>query len=214
MQKFFVRASDIRDGYVTLSGSDGVHVSRSLRMAKGDKIAVCDMQRREYDCVIEDFTGVGHTDVLLRIVGSRSSDTEPPCLITLFQALPKSDKMDYIVQKAVELGVSKIVPVLTERSVSRPDEKSSAKKTERWRRIAKEAAVQCGRGIVPEVAENVGFEEAVDSMVSGVYGLSFMCYEGEGTRPLPEQRHERLHHKTVRPRCPVCKNLQIRWPKG
>lgn len=186
MQKFFVRASDILDNCVTVSGSDGVHISRSLRMAKGDKITVCDMQRREYDCVIDDFTGKDHTDVLLRIIGVRDSDTEPPCAITLYQAVPKSDKMDYIVQKAVELGASAVVPVITERTVSRPDEKAAQKKLERWRRIAKEAAVQCGRGIIPSVSEFMSFDEALNGMTSSTEGISFICYEGERAHLLPE----------------------------
>ena len=184
MQKFFVRASDIADGYVTVAGSDGLHISRSLRMAKGDALTVCDMQRREYDCVIEDFVGSRRTDVLLKITGVRESDTEPPCSITVYQALPKADKMDFIVQKAVELGAAAVIPVLSERIVSRPDERSLDKKLARWRRISKEAAVQCGRGTLPEIGAALSCEDALDAM-SG-YDLSFLCYEGEGVTPLPE----------------------------
>lgn len=184
MQKFFVRACDIENGLVIVKGSDGRHISRSLRMAKGDPVTVCDMQRREYDCVIEDFTGPDRTDVVLRIVSERDTDTEPPCSVTVYQALPKSDKMDVIVQKAVELGAARVVPVITERIVSRPDERSADKKLERWRRIAKEAAVQCGRGFVPEIGGFAQFGEALDRMSEA--DVFFLCYEGENVRPLPE----------------------------
>ena len=106
MPRFFVQASSIKDGVVRLFGSDALHISRSLRMRPGEEIVVCDMQRREYRCVLERFTA---DEVYARVVSESASETEPPYRITVYQALAKSDKMDYIVQKSVEAGAFAVV---------------------------------------------------------------------------------------------------------
>ena len=116
MPRFFVQASSIHDGVVRLFGSDASHISRSLRMRPGEEIVVCDMQRREYRCVLERFTA---DEVYARVVSESASETEPPYRITVYQALAKSDKMDYIVQKSVEAGAFAVVPFEGERCVAR-----------------------------------------------------------------------------------------------
>lgn len=182
MPRFFLSASNISDGVITIRGDDAVHISRSLRMRAGEHITVCDMQKTEYDCELCDFTS---DTVTARIISSRPSDTEPPYKITLYQALPKSDKLDTIVQKSVESGVSCVVPFESERCVVRIDNdaRREEKKTERRRRIALEAAKQCGRGCIPEVALPMKYREMLEDARRNELVLFF--YEGDGTEPLP-----------------------------
>ena len=113
--------------------------------------------------------------VTCRVVSCHAADTEPKQSITLFMALPKGDKMEFIVQKAVELGVSRIVPYLSKNCVSRPDK--TEKKVERWRKIAAEAAKQCGRGRLPEVAAVVPVAQAIAQAAESETALFF--YENE-----------------------------------
>lgn len=183
MPRFFLSASNISDGYVTVTGDDAVHISRSLRMRVGEHITVCDMQKIEYDCELSEFTA---DTVRARIVSSRSSDTEPPYHIRLYQALPKSDKLDVIIQKAVEAGASEIVPFESERCVVRMDSdvRREEKKLERRRRIALEAAKQCGRGCIPEVRPSMRYGEMLADAARSELVLFF--YEGDGTVSLRE----------------------------
>ena len=108
--------------------------------------------------VVEEING---DMVRVNVLSSKISEAEPDVKVTLYQALPKGDKMELIIQKAVEIGVSEIVPVISSRCVSRPDKKSLSKKTVRWQKIAKQAAMQSGRGIVPKVRECISFNDAV-----------------------------------------------------
>lgn len=178
MPRFFIRASQIgtEDGgaqTVRILGDDAHHITRSLRMREGDAITVCDMARTEYTCRI---LSVGEC-VLARVESACPSASEPPYEAVLYQALIKGDKFDYVVQKAVECGVHRIVPVLTERCVVRLDKKDGEKKRLRWQRIAAEAAKQCGRGIIPEVSELLYYKEAVAQAAQT--DLPLFCYEGE-----------------------------------
>ncbi len=160
-------------------GSDAEHVSRSLRMERGDSLTVCDSRSVEYLCTI---TGISQGEVSLRVESLMLSETEPCYSAVLYQALPKAQKFEVIVQKAVETGVSRIVPVITERCISRPDEQSLKKKRERWQKIAEEAAKQCGRAVIPKVSPPLDFGGAVADALCG--DLSFLCYEGSGTEAL------------------------------
>ncbi len=183
MPRFFLSASNISDGYVTVTGDDAVHISRSLRMRAGEHITVCDMQKIEYDCELCEF---GADFVRARIISSAPSDTEPPYRITVYQALPKSDKLDVIIQKSVECGASAIVPFESERCVARIDSdgRKEAKKLERRSRIALEAAKQCGRGCIPEVTLPIGYKAMLADAARSELVLFF--YEGDGTVSLRE----------------------------
>lgn len=185
MPRFFIRASQlgIEDGgaqTVRILGDDAHHITKSLRMREGDTITVCDMARTEYSCRI---LSVGEC-VFARVEAARPSASEPPYEAVLYQALIKGDKFDHVVQKAVECGVHRIVPVLTERCVVRLDKKDGEKKRLRWQRIAAEAAKQCGRGIIPEVSGLMYFKEAVSQAVQAE--LPLFCYEGEDGRSLAQ----------------------------
>ena len=136
MPRFFVDQQP-QDGVLTLTGENAHHAGRVLRLRVGEGVTLCDGAGMDFDCTVET---VEKEAVTCRVVSCHAADTEPKQSITLFMALPKGDKMEFIVQKAVELGVSRIVPYLSKNCVSRPDK--TEKKVERWRKIAAEAAKQ------------------------------------------------------------------------
>lgn len=156
MPRFF--SSDCNDDYCYISGSDAAHICKSLRMQVGENLTVCDQNGTDYYCTIDS---IDLQQVKLAVLEKKLTLTEPDTSVVLYMALPKSDKMELIVQKAVELGVNKIVPVLTARCISRPDDKSMNKKIERYQKIAYEAAKQSGRGIIPKVCERMSFKQAL-----------------------------------------------------
>ena len=145
---------------ITITGGDVNHIKNVLRMAVGDKICVINGQNnKEYYCEI---TAVGNDAVDTRICEIRESDQELGNEVVLFQGLPKSDKMELIIQKAVELGVHTIVPVSTDRTVVKLDAKKEANKRKRWMSISESAAKQSGRLRIPEVTPVVSYREALE----------------------------------------------------
>ena len=180
MPRFFVPGENIEQNSVKITGDDAWHIARSLRMAVGEAITVCD-GGAVYECTLEKITD---DEVIAHVCSSGSAESESPVSVTLYQALPKGDKMDTIVQKAVEMGAVRIVPFLSERCISRPDAKTAEKKCVRWQRIALEAAKQCGRGVVPTVEPLVTFEKMLDGAKKA--SLACFCYEGDGTRSIKE----------------------------
>ena len=134
MPRFFVTGQP-EDGLLTLRGEDAHHAGRVLRLRPGEAVTLCDGAGTDYDCTV---ASVEKETVTCRVQGSHPAVTEPRQQLTLCMALPKGDKMDFIVQKAVELGVHEIIPYVSQNCVSRPDK--TEKKVERWRKIALEAA--------------------------------------------------------------------------
>lgn len=177
MPRFFTA---VGGQHVTLTGEDVYHIARSLRMKKGEEIILCDGQGTDYFGVIKDISG---DRVEVKIINSEKTKSEPDIKVTLFQALPKGDKMEDIIKKSVELGVFKIVPFISERCISRPKAEAGARKRERWQKIALEAAKQSQRGIVPQVGGIIGFSDVLQQL-SG-FTHSIMFYEGQA-RPLSE----------------------------
>jgi len=176
MQKFFVDSSHISNGHIIADGEIGVHVVKSLRMKVGEAICFCDFESVVYECLISE-VDVKNATLTAKIIKSYEGDTEPTTRVSLFMSLPKSDKMDLIVQKCTELGVSEIVPVVSENCVVKlKDDKSTDNKLKRWNKVAFEAAVQSGRCKVPEVKGPVKFEDAIKA--SG-YLLKTIPYEKE-----------------------------------
>ena len=159
MPRFFVEEEIPADATSWgITGDDARHIRTVLRMTPGDELTLCDGKRTDITARIQAITG----DVVELVLGERAeSQTESPLDIWLFQGLPKSDKLDSIIQKSVELGVSRIIPVACERSVAKIDARDAARKTERWNKIAREAAKQCGRGMLPVVDMPVPYREAV-----------------------------------------------------
>lgn len=172
MPRFFV--DQVEGDFVLLEGETARHISRSLRMKVGDILTLSDGKNTDYGCSIAE---IDNETVRLQVLYSGPSDLEPSLYVTLYQGVPKGDKLDDIIQKCVELGVSRIVPTMTGRCVSRPDAKSAKKKQERWQKIALEAAKQCGRGIIPEVTPIQPFSQAVSDCEAT---LKLLFYEGGG----------------------------------
>jgi len=155
------------------SKDDINHIVNVLRLSPGDEIIICDGRGTDHLCRIME---VSKSGVKVEPLSSSLNTCEPRVQVTLFQGLPKSDKMDLIVQKCVELGVTRIVPVECERSIAKITGNSD-KKIARWQSISEGAAKQSGRGIVPEVGPVLSFAEAVRQMTS--YDLALMPYELE-----------------------------------
>ena len=180
MPRFFVRQERVYGDSVSIIGEDAHHIARSLRMAVGEEITVCDMQGNEYSCEIESFDE--DREVVAKILSQRHSENEPKLYIRLFQALPKGDKLDTIIQKAVECGVSEIIPFQSERCVVKIKNDAEDRKNDRRRKISAEAAKQCGRSVIPDVKNSVSFDEAI--AMAAESELCLFCYEGDGTVPL------------------------------
>lgn len=178
MPRFFT--NEIDENNITLTGSDAVHVGRSLRMKPGEPLTVC-CGGIDYNCEISEITS---DTVYLSLKEKVVCAAEPNIEVTLFQAVPKMDKLEYIIQKSVELGVSRIVPMLTRRCVSRPDERDFAKKLARLNKIAAEAAKQSGRGIIPQVTPIVSYKKALEMMKE--LDRNVLLYEEEGGVPFGE----------------------------
>ena len=160
MQRFFVEPHQIDEAahQIHILGSDVNHISNVLRMKQGEELWISDGGKKEYRCTIEDFSS---DEVLLHIIYAQEPDYELPSRIYLFQGLPKADKMDLIIQKAVELGAYEIIPVETKRCVVKLDGKKAAKKVERWQQIAESAAKQSKRMLIPNVHQVLSFKEAL-----------------------------------------------------
>jgi len=158
-----------------IGGEDAKHIEKSLRMRVGEELTLVTPDKEECRCTITGFAPEG---VEVEVISRQPCENEADIEVTLYQSLTKGDKMDLIVQKSVELGVQRIVPVITERCVSRPDEKSLKKKIERWQKIALGAAQQSCRGMVPEVSDAMNFEEAL--LDAADKDISIVFYEGGG----------------------------------
>lgn len=161
MQRFFAEPFRIEEDNhrITLVGTDVNHIKNVLRMKPGQELWVSDGAKKEYHCSIEAFTD---TEVLLHILYIQEPEYELPSRLYLFQGLPKADKMELIIQKAVELGVHAVIPVETKRCVVKLDEKKSAKKTARWQQISESAAKQSKRMLVPEIYPVMSYGKALD----------------------------------------------------
>lgn len=160
MYQFFVDPSQIQGRQIIITGGDVNHIKNVLRMKPGEEIAVSNgLDGREYRCGIEE---IGEKQVRCSLRFIKEEGVELPVRVTLFQGLPKADKMEWIVQKMVELGVHAIVPVETKRSVVKLDGKKALAKAERWQSIAEAAAKQSRRRIVPQVGEVCSFTEALN----------------------------------------------------
>lgn len=173
MPRFFI--DYVPEEKTVITGDDSRHISRSLRMQPGEKLILCDSVGTDYNCEIEHVADDG---VVVRVLSFCKTVAEPSVKVTVYQGLPKADKMDSIVQKAVETGAVRVVPVMTARCVSKPDEKSASKKTARWQKIAEEAAKQSGRGVIPQVAALAGFKAAVQEAAQN--GEIILFFEGGG----------------------------------
>ncbi len=172
MSRFFIAPFD--GDTIRLTGQDAHHIARVLRMGVGENLTLCDGAGTDYVCRI---TAIDNGEVQAQVLYRAPSASEPNTAVTLYQGLPKSEKMDWIVQKSVEIGVTRIVPVAMARSIVRLGAAEGAKKQARWQKIAASAAEQSGRGIVPQVAEPIPFSQAVTAISQE---NTVVFYEGGG----------------------------------
>lgn len=180
MPRFFVDPSQIIGQQGQVLGEDARHISRSLRMKVGDPLVLSDGEGWDY---IGAITHMEEGLVAVSIEEKTENKTEFLGELVLYQALPKGDKFEFILQKATELGVTQIVPVLTSRCISRPKESAMERKMVRYQRIVEEGAKQAGRGRIPEISPLVDFKSALNQMTTGDTPL---LYYEEATQPLGE----------------------------
>lgn len=183
MHCFYCEAGNVTKNQITITGSDVNHIKNVLRMRIGEELMVCDGTGMEYTCEITEFSAV---EVILSIQKAEKASTELSVRLKLYQGLPKKDKMELIIQKAVELGAAEIIPVMTKRCIVKlEDDKKEAKKLERWQAIAESAAKQSGRGIIPTVAKVMNYKEAIKK--ASEEGMTLIPYEmAEGMKTLKE----------------------------
>lgn len=159
MYRFFVEAEQIGQTSITVTGKDVNHIKNVLRMKIGETILISDGSDREYICSI---CQINEEEVVADIEDINGHTRELPVKVTLFQALPKGDKMETVIQKMIELGAYEIVPMSTKRCVVKLDAKKAVAKTKRWNAIAESAAKQSKRGIIPQVSEPVTYKQALE----------------------------------------------------
>lgn len=159
MHHFFVTKDQISKEEIKITGRDVNHIKNVLRMKVEEELLISNGEGEDYCCKISKITD---TEILLDILAQEYEGTELKVELYLFQGIPKSDKMEMIIQKAVELGVYQIIPVFTQRCVIRLDEKRAESKRKRWQAIAESAAKQSRRGIIPEVKTPMNLKEAID----------------------------------------------------
>ena len=176
MHHFFVNPEQVEDGLIRITGSDVNHIKNVLRIRQGEEMLVSDGTGRDYLCQAEEIAGL---EVTVRILETEEEGRELPSRIWLFQGLPKSDKMEFIIQKAVELGAAGIVPVSTRNTVVKLDPKKEESRVRRWQAIAESAAKQSKRSLVPGVSGLMTLKEAFDYVESQGFSVRLIPYEHE-----------------------------------
>lgn len=173
MTRFFVSPEQLESAQPVLTDENAAH-ARVLRLSAGEDILICDGQGRECLCKVREMdTG----KVKLEVLERRLSETEAAVVVSVYVAFPKADKLEYVIQKVTELGACEIVAFPSSRCISRPDEKSLAKKLERWQKIAASAAEQSGRGRIPEVLVMPSYRAALERAAAAEKAILF--YENE-----------------------------------
>ncbi len=163
MHQFFVPVTAIRGPGITITGEEAYHLAKVLRLTPGEKVAVADGNGRRFLAILEKVS----SDVTTASLEQELPGGEPPVQVTLLQGIPKNDKFDLIIQKTTELGVSRIVPVEMKRCVVQIKRDKVADRVQRWQRIAREAAKQCGRSKIPEIVEPSSLETALAHLPGG-----------------------------------------------
>ncbi|MBP2072710.1 16S rRNA (uracil(1498)-N(3))-methyltransferase [Thermoanaerobacterium butyriciformans] len=191
MRKFFVKNEDIKDGIARINGDDAHHIINVLRFKIGTKLIISNGKNQYVVSVID----IENSSVILKIIEEYNQVVESPVNITLYQGLPKSDKMDLIIQKCTEIGIKKIVPVETEFSTIKIKEKNIYNKISRWKKISLEASKQSGRSIVPDVLMPVGFKDALESL--NEFDLCLIPYEKETNMRLKDVLKKNFDAKNI-----------------
>lgn len=186
MARFFVNKDAICEDKIIITDADAHHIARSLRMAEGDCITVCDGLGTEYICTL---TRIRDTECECRIDKVADGGTESPVSLTLCMAYPKGDKLETVIQKAVELGADRIIPFESSRCIKRPKAEKVDKQLSRLQRIAEEAAKQCGRAKIPSVSLPLSYSDMLKEAKEAE--ITLICYENEDGRTLKDALPDR-----------------------
>ena len=173
MTRFFVEPAELQPEFLVLTGENAKH-AKVLRLKCGEEVLVCDGEGRECLCTVSD---VSEGQIGLVVKHRKESETEARVRVSVYMAFPKADKLEHVIQKATELGAYEIVAFPSARCISKPDEKSLAKKVERWQKIAASAAEQSGRGRIPQVLTLPSYKAALERAAQADQALLF--YENE-----------------------------------
>lgn len=193
MHHFFASPDMVKDSLITIKGTDVNHIKNVLRMKIGEEALVSDGAGKDYMCEIDSYTD---DSVIMAIKGESEARTELDTRFYLFQGLPKSEKMELIIQKTVELGVYEVIPVNMKRCIVKLDDKKKDSKIKRWQAISKSAAKQSKRGIVPEVKPVMSFKEAINYAKD--FDIVLMPYENhKGMKETKEILSEIKHGMKV-----------------
>ena len=190
MPKFFITNQSIQENKVEIVGEDVNHIKNVLRKKAGETIKLCNKETQEdYLCEI---TKIQEEKIQLKIIENLKSNAEPNIKVTILQGLPKADKMELIIQKAVELGVYDITPIEMKRCVTKLNEKDKIKKIQRWQKIAEVASKQCERNIIPKINNIINIKEVCE--ICSKYDTVLVAYENEKQNKLKNQL-EKLKEK-------------------
>lgn len=183
MPKFFVKDEQIKENEIIIQGQDINHIKKVLRAKIGDELQICNIKTKEnFLCDIEK---IDNSEIICNIKQKLEEKVESNIEVTIFQGLPKADKMEYIIQKSVELGVYDITPVEMKRCVVKLDDKDKNKKVSRWQKISEVAAKQCGRDIIPEIKDIINVKKLCNLIES--YDIVLVAYENEKENTLKEE---------------------------
>lgn len=183
MPKFFVKDEQINQDKVVINNEDVKHIKNVLRMKKDDEIQICNVENsKNYICIIEN---IEDKQVMCKIKEEIEDNTEPEVEIHILQGLPKAEKMEYIIQKTVEIGVKEITPIEMERSIVRLDEKDKIKKVQRWQKISEVAAKQSGRNCIPKINNVINIKKIYENLEK--YDIIIVAYENEKNNTLKNE---------------------------
>ena len=183
MPKFFVAENQIDNNKITIIGDDVNHIKYVLRQKSGDKITICDTSKeQDYLCKIDK---IEEKSIDCNIIEKLENNTESNVKVTIFQGLPKADKLELVIQKSVELGAYDITPLQMKRCVVKLNEKDKLKKIQRWQKISEVAAKQCGRNIIPKINNIVNVKEVCN--LCNEYDIVLIAYENEKENTLKKE---------------------------
>lgn len=209
MPKFFVKQEQINGDIIIIQGQDVNHIKKVLRAKIGDELQICNSQNGEnFLCDIKE---IENENILCKIKQKIEEKVESNIEVTVFQGLPKADKMEYIIQKSVELGVYDITPVEMKRCVVKLDEKDKNKKQLRWQKISEVAAKQCGRDIIPQINKTINIKDICELIKK--YDIVLVAYENEKEKTLKEQL-KLLKEQTEQKKDKVIKMGIVIGPEG
>jgi 16S rRNA (uracil1498-N3)-methyltransferase len=181
MHRFFISSANINRDQAIISGRDVHYIKDVLRMRSGDQIELFDEKQ---NCYITEIISIEKETIVSKILKTFKSDTEPKTRVFLAQAIPKGKKMGLIIQKATEIGIHAIIPLITERCDVKLDPSKRKNKTTRWQKIAEEAAQQCGRTHIPKIYDPQGFADFLS--LSNNFKTKILLWEGEKSRSLKD----------------------------